>query len=786
MRVTFASNRPIERWFGKLTFRVDENSITGERLRAGVVSFLKDHNRTQPVGKPNGTFTILGGSRRKRADINIDMATTPTATETKDEIDQGIRNGISFGYDIYEMEVVQEADYSRGIEAHYEATKWDFWEISSVTVPANMDAKVRGRASAGSNDSILTGYAAFDSTDTDPEDDGAQFTLGLPYTEMTRQSEALLIAQAHERHTQKLMNQGKAGKTEEQEQKNLDGDGAEGNAGEGNPAEPPTENPGGPSGEHPTEEAPEGTEHALNEDGDRTEGEQTEETPSSEESEGTSEGDQQESTESEESEGTEQGPTEAAPSAPESQSSSSEPTEQTQHGDDAMPDGDGNTTTQTPEEVRAAQVKVDVARIMELAEFGNTDIHRQAAYNAIRDGKTLEEYKAQVTEELKSVQFQAGTISGKAKEQAKHGNTYDLGDVTGYVLANNKGRTAQEGVAYAIAISDKLLNSGMAEINGELKNIGMPNKEQVSGLMSENGMIIPHAVMSGEANLVSSTNVSGEIAIEVDESRYLDWLREPSRILKYCDVIRDVTSDFRIPVGSGSGPQVTYIAETGTPTATTATWRTVAPEPHALLGTMDYTELSNIRTGGFVSRRLGEGFGAALANMVDGAIVVGDGTGANPTGLNAAATTTTAEENKVNSVAIASSGITWAKVVELEGAVKRNGPFTNYIYVVANNIYGNMRTTPRAAGQGGFIINDVNQEMKTGAIDGTPVLMSDHMPTKRLLYGPFDQCVVPFWGFIVTGNYRNPANPLQNKIFILQYHDVVFRRLDLFAKGVQA
>ena len=262
---------------------------------------------------------------------------------------------------------------------------------------------------------------------------------------------------------------------------------------------------------------------------------------------------------------------------------------------------------------------------------------------------------------------------------------------------------------------------------------------------------------------------------------------EPSRILRFTDVIRDVTSDFRIPVGSGSGPQVGYVAENSASiTDTAATWRTVAPEPHALVGTMDYTELSNIRTGGFVSRRLGEGFGAALAAMVDNSIISGSGSGAAPAGLAAAATTTTKEENKVNLVGIASGGITWAKIVEIEGAVKRNGPFGNYIYVPVNTIYSAMRTTPRATGQGGFIINDVNVELKTGAIDGTPVIMSDHVAAKTIWYGPFDQCVVPFWGFVVTGNFREPANPLRNRIFILQYHDVVFRRLDLYAKGLQA
>ena len=325
--------------------------------------------------------------------------------------------------------------------------------------------------------------------------------------------------------------------------------------------------------------------------------------------------------------------------------SASEPSgESTKTGDDTMPAEEGTTETQT-----AAQ-NPDITMILELAEFGGTEMHKQVAYAAIRDGLTLAQAKVKFKEGLESIQVQAGTIAGKAKEQL--GNKYDLETVVGHILSGAQGKTAQQEVAFAIQMSDHLLQSGMVDVNNEMRVVGMPNREQTQGFMAGGGLIIPHAVMSGEATLVASSNVNGEIAIEVDESRYLDWLVEPSKFMQFTDVIRDVTSDFRIPVGSGSGPQVTYVAEdAATLTDTAATWRTVAPAPHALVGTMDYTELSNIRTGGFVSRRLGEGFGMAISSKVDNTIIQGTGVGAIPQGLNAKTTGT--GENQVRTEAVA-------------------------------------------------------------------------------------------------------------------------------------
>ena len=414
------------------------------------------------------------------------------------------------------------------------------------------------------------------------------------------------------------------------------------------------------------------------------------------------------------------------------------------------------------------------ATIVEIAELGGTAAHREAAYEALRDGTSLEDFKAK----LKSVQFQEANIAGRAIEQSSHGEKYNLSGVADYLAGDNRGKTAQQDIASVTVMSDQLKNRQPLMVNGKAKYIPIPASEEMETLMSGGaGIIIPHAVMSGEATLVASTNVSGEIAIEVDESRYLDWLVEPSKFLTHCDVLRDATSDFKIPIGSGSGPQVTYLAEnTDTITDTSATWKTVSPTPNAMLATMPYTELSNIRTQGFVGRRLSEGFGAALANKVDNSVIAGSGVAPIPRGLDA---TTGSPNIKAHSYATA-DGITWEDIVAIEGSVKRDGPFRNYLFAVSKQVYGMLRVVVRAAGQGGFIINDVNEELMTGAIDGTPVISSEHVPDNELFYGPFNQIVVPFWGFLVAGSFREQSNPLRNRVFVLQYHDVTVKRNDLF------
>ena len=526
MRIIFATNKPFRRWFGRLQFRVDSKSMLQYRHKAGVLSYLKDHDDRVPIGVPTGDMAFVEGRRMNRVEVDIAMGTTPAALLAKQEMDDGGRRGNSPGYIIYAMDMLEEGDYTKGIEPLYEATLWEPAEISSTTMPAMPDAKIIGKAD------LLD--------DLDEEEYAMASMVSEPKAYIGRAEEEALVNDAKARF-------------EAAKQSGVDS-------------------------------ASDATPHDDDAPADQLEDTQ---------------------------------PRTPEPAAPDSQTPPVP-------ADPAKSDK-GDTSSAMDEEERK-KLEAEHARLQVLAdraalvdainELGELTNHRDLAAVAIQNKTDLETFKTQIREadkaKLESVQVQPAPMVEKAKEGA--GRLYDLHGAIMYASGyGDQGPTRQKDLASEIVLGEQY--KATAGIPGGLESIAGPGH-----------LIIPHGAMSGQATLIASTNVSGEIAIEVDESRYMDWLLEPSYVMAMTDVVPNVTSDFRIPRGAGAGPQVTWVAENlATLQDTSALFDTVAPVPKVLLGTMPYTDLSNIRTGGFVQRRVSAGFGQALAAGIDKSILVGAG-----------------------------------------------------------------------------------------------------------------------------------------------------------------
>lgn len=133
--LSFASETPCLNWWGeKEILRCNDEAMDKQRFTDGVMPILYNHNRDIVVGKPTKVWTENG-----RAMATIEFATTEKAEEIMGLVRDGFLNGVSVGYRVMQWECVEKgATSADNIEGPaWIATRWEVFEISIVTVPAD-------------------------------------------------------------------------------------------------------------------------------------------------------------------------------------------------------------------------------------------------------------------------------------------------------------------------------------------------------------------------------------------------------------------------------------------------------------------------------------------------------------------------------------------------------------------------------------------------------------------------------------------------------------------------
>lgn len=135
---SFSSELPVERWFGDEVLSHKSGAADLKRLNDGG-AVLFNHDTDEIVGVVEKAW--IGTDKRGYARVRF--AKTARAVEVRDMVADGIMRNVSFGYRISEMvESIKDG------KSTYTATKWEPYEISLVTVPADPTVGVgRGEAS---------------------------------------------------------------------------------------------------------------------------------------------------------------------------------------------------------------------------------------------------------------------------------------------------------------------------------------------------------------------------------------------------------------------------------------------------------------------------------------------------------------------------------------------------------------------------------------------------------------------------------------------------------------
>lgn len=150
--LAFASETPVERWWGTEILDCTASAMRQARLRAGA-NLLCDHNTRDVVGVVESVE--IGTDKVARAVVRFGKSVR--AEEVWQDVKDGIRRNVSVGYLIHRAVLAEERD---GQET-YRITDWEPYEISLLSVPADMSVGVgRGLGASGTEPAPATAASA--------------------------------------------------------------------------------------------------------------------------------------------------------------------------------------------------------------------------------------------------------------------------------------------------------------------------------------------------------------------------------------------------------------------------------------------------------------------------------------------------------------------------------------------------------------------------------------------------------------------------------------------------
>lgn len=147
VEIAFASETPVERYWGFEVLDCAQQSIRLGRMTTGA-NLLCDHNARDVVGVVESV--TVGGDRVVRAVVRFGRS--PRAEEIWQDVRDGIRRNVSFGYFIHRAVLVESKDD----QDTFRVTDWEPFEVSLVSIPADPTVGVGRSLDSAAESPVIT------------------------------------------------------------------------------------------------------------------------------------------------------------------------------------------------------------------------------------------------------------------------------------------------------------------------------------------------------------------------------------------------------------------------------------------------------------------------------------------------------------------------------------------------------------------------------------------------------------------------------------------------------
>jgi HK97 family phage major capsid protein len=396
--------------------------------------------------------------------------------------------------------------------------------------------------------------------------------------------------------------------------------------------------------------------------------------------------------------------------------------------------------------VRAEAAEAAARNVSAILELGVRHNKRSLAEAAIKSGKSIEQFRGELLEEIGSDKPLENENIGLSKKEIRQFSVVRAIAA----LANPGDRRLREAAAFEFEASD-----AAAQRYGR----------------TAQGLMIPNDVLGVWKQRDLNTSDDNEIvATNLLANEFIDVLRNSASVMRAgARMLPGLVGNVAIPKKTAASAGTWISTEGGAPTESEPTFGTVSLTPKTVGAFSDMTRQLILQSTPSIEALVRDDLTQALALAIDKGALEGSGASGQPTGI-----LNTVGVNKPTSFAAAVP--TFAEMVALETAVAEdNALFGNLAYITDAATLGGLKTKSKDTGSGMFVAEN-NQA------NGYPIIRTQQATAGNVYFGNFSDCMIGMWGGLdLTVDPYTASNTGTVRVVALQTVDVALRNPVSFA-----
>jgi HK97 family phage major capsid protein/HK97 family phage prohead protease len=394
--------------------------------------------------------------------------------------------------------------------------------------------------------------------------------------------------------------------------------------------------------------------------------------------------------------------------------------------------------------IEAEAKKAAQRNAAEIAELGARHNLSDLAREAIKSGKSIEEFRGDVLDKIGSTQALESQDIGMQKEEVRN---FSLVRAI-RALANPNDRAAQEAAAFEFECS-----RAAAEQYGR----------------TAQGILLPAEVLRTWKRDLNSADEADLFGEDYRGGDFIDVLRNASSVMAAgATMLNGLSGDVKIPKKLSAANANWISSEGGSAAESEMTVGSVSLSPKTLGAYTDVTRQLLIQSSLSVENLIRDDLVQALGLAIDKAALEGTGTGGQPTGI--------LNTTGINTTTFAAANPTFAEMVAMETSIAEDNALANGMaYIMPASMYGALKTTEKASGTAQFVVE------QGGTVNGYRTIVSNQATAGNCTFGNFSDLLVGmFGGLDITVDPFTHSTSGTVRVVALQSVDTAVRHAQSF------
>ena len=403
--------------------------------------------------------------------------------------------------------------------------------------------------------------------------------------------------------------------------------------------------------------------------------------------------------------------------------------------------------------VQAEARKAEQRNAAQIVELGARHSKSDMAQKAISEGRSIEEFRGILLDEIKSTEGLESQSIGMTKNEVKRFSLVRAINA----LANPHDRRAQEEAAFEFECS-----RAAADQYGR----------------TAQGVMLPSDVLRNWTRDINTSDDSNMLTEDFRGGDFIDVLRNQSSVMQAgARILNGLQSDVKIPKKATASSAAWLATEGASVAESEPTFSQISLSPKDLGAFTEVTRRMIQQSTLDIEALIRDDLAQSIATAMDLAALAGTGSSGQPTGIK-----TTSGINTVDFGAAVDLIPTFAQVVQMETEVAADNALQgNLAYILPASMYGALKTVEKAANTAQFVIEP------GGTMNGYKAIVSNQCTAGDLYFGNFSDLLVGMWGGldILVDPYTNSKS---GTILIraIQSMDVAVRHPVSFCLGQDA